>query len=326
MAGQRHTADGRLVGALKHAHGAGMKNKHWWQKALDLASDALAKITIVLMVVALVAIVVLAIVQPELIPGLLLLAGQILTGLSAAQLAVDGTRKATGDNVSWGSLGLDALGLLPGIGKLGQLADSVPVLSRGAEALRGAGQTVRSYSTAFARSLATDLKATRYVIRIADTGTGTTLMTGIEHQGKTTSQMLTDAKAAAASARTANVETRFVIVEGAGTTTRTINFRPQAADPNWGLTKAHLDKHLFGPKKLSLRQIDPSGNADVWLDHLQKLASREPTSTGKDGIIDIVGEFPRTGEVGTFRLGLRLSPNSDGTYDLVTLLTRQGGK
>lgn len=204
LAGQRQTADGRLVGALQHAHGEGMHNKHWWQKALDFVSDALAKITIVLMVVALVAVVVLAIVQPELIPGLLLLAGQVLTGLSAAQLAVDGTRKATGENVSWGTLGLDAFGLLPGIGRLGKFADATPLLSRGTEALRGASQAVRGYGAAggaFARSLATDLRASRYLVRIADTGAGTTFMAGIERQGKTAGEMLTDAKAEASAAR-----------------------------------------------------------------------------------------------------------------------------
>lgn len=208
LAGQRQTADARLVSALKHAHGEGMKNKHWWRKALDFASDALAKITIVLMVVALVAIVVLAIVQPELIPGLLLLAGQVLTGLSAAQLAVDGTRKGTGENASWGSLALDALGLLPGVGKLGTLADAVPLLSRGTEAVRGAGQAVRGYTTAFARSLATDLKAIRYVIRVADSGIGTTFMAGIERQGKTAGQMLTDARDAATGVRQEAAESR----------------------------------------------------------------------------------------------------------------------
>jgi len=125
-----------------------MQNKHWWQKVLDLVSDGLAKITIVLMVVALVAIVVLAVVQPELIPGLLLLAGQVLAGLSVAQLAVDGARKATGEDVSWGALSLDALGLLPGVGKLGTLADSVPALSRGVGAIRSSATAVRTLSSA----------------------------------------------------------------------------------------------------------------------------------------------------------------------------------
>ncbi|MEO7286121.1 MAG: hypothetical protein ABI140_04305 [Jatrophihabitantaceae bacterium] len=302
-----------------------MKNKHWWQKALDLASDALAKITIVLLVVALVAILVLAIVQPELIPGLLLLAGQVLTALSAAQLTVDGTRKATGEDVTWGSLGLDTLGLLPGIGKLGKLADGLPLLSRGVEALSTAGQAVRGYTTAssaFARSLATDLTATRYVIHIADTGVGTTFMAGIERQGKTAGQMLNDARQSARAATTSPSETGFTIVEG-GITTRVVNFRPHASDPGWGLTKKHVRKHLFGSGRYALPVIDPAGNTATWTTYLQDLASRPATATRKGGIIDIISRFPLADGTGDFQLGLRLSPKPDGTFDLVTILTGQ---
>lgn len=143
LAGQRKTADGKLVSALNHAHGEGMQNKHWWQKALDFVSDALSKITIILMVVALVAIVVLAIVQPELIPGLLLLAGQVLTALSATQLAVDGARKASGENVAWGTLGMEALGALPGVGLLGDGLKGGQFAERAATTLGRAGGFLR---------------------------------------------------------------------------------------------------------------------------------------------------------------------------------------
>src|SRR5207237_10092997 len=62
------------------------------------------------------------------------------------------------------------------------------------------------------------------------------------------------------------------LVEGAGTGTRAINFRPNATDPNWGLTEAHLDKHLYGSAPLSLSEIDPAGNPDLWRDYIQDLA------------------------------------------------------
>ncbi|MGI8665834.1 MAG: hypothetical protein ACR2N4_07375 [Jatrophihabitans sp.] len=326
LAGQRQTADGRLVGSLDRAHSDGIRNKHWWQKALDVASATLADLTVVLMVVALVAIVVLAIVQPELIPGLVLLAGQVLAGLSAAQLAFDGTRKASGESVSWGSLAMDAVGLLPGIGALGAFADAVPFLSRGAAALRAESRAVRGYSAAggaFARSVGNDLRATRYLVRVADTGHGTTFMAGVEREGKTAGQMLSDARQSARDA-TANSDKGFVAV-GGGDVTRRVNYRPHAPDPRWGLTKTHLDKHLFGSGKFSLSRIDPGGNVEMWTGYMQDLAGRAVSNTSKDGIIDIIGDFPRSGGSGTFRFGLRLSRDADGTYDLVTLLTRQEG-
>ena len=181
-----------------------MKNKHWWQKALDFVSEALSKITIVLMVVALVAIVVLAIVQPELIPGLLLLAGQAMTALSAAQLAVDGARKASGENVSWGQLGMDALGALPGLGiagdalKGGQLAERfASVLGKGGEFIResavvnGLRETVAG-GRAFAGSMLHDLaEAASPATHIMPDGT-----VAMMRSGKGTEQMLSDARAA----------------------------------------------------------------------------------------------------------------------------------
>lgn len=325
LADRRRTADHAVIGSLKHAHSEGIKNRHWWQQALETASNVLVRITMVLMVVALVAIVVLAIVQPELIPGLLLLAGQVLTGLSAAQLAVDGTRKATGGNVSWGTLGMSAVGLLPGIGGLGDLARGLPALDRGLQALRESADSVRGLGIAggaFVRSLGNDLKATRYAVRLADTGAGTSYA-GIERQGKTAGQLLSAAKAAATSARADSMSDKgFVLLDG-GSATRQINYRPAAADPQWGLTKAHLAKHFFGSGPFSLTRIDPAGTVDIWTRHLQELAGRPPTTKLTEGIIDIVGSFPRTDGVGTFRFGIRLAPTTDGSYDLITLLTRQ---
>lgn len=110
---------------------------------------------------------------------------------------------------------------------------------------------------------------------------------------------------------------------GAGVTTRKINWRPNADDTNWGLTSTHLNKHMFGNSKYSLSKIDPGGNADVWRGYMQDLASRPATGTTTNGMLDIIGTFPRTGGGGNFQFGIRLSPGSDGSFDLITLLTKQ---
>ncbi len=117
--------------------------------------------------------------------------------------------------------------------------------------------------------------------------------------------------------------TEAVLVPGAGSGTRAINFKPNAADPNWGLTSQHLNKHLFGSGKNSLSQIDAAGNPDLWRSYIQELAGRPATSTLKGGIEDIIGTFPKADGSGTFQFGIRISPSSDGAFDLVTLLTKQ---
>lgn len=114
----------------------------------------------------------------------------------------------------------------------------------------------------------------------------------------------------------------FNIVPG-GSGTRAINFKPNAADPNWGLTSAHLNKHMFGTGKNSLRTIDAGGNPDRWRNYMQDLAARPVTNTLKGGIEDIIGTFPKADGSGTFQFGIRIAPSSNGSYDLVTLLTRQ---
>lgn len=118
-------------------------------------------------------------------------------------------------------------------------------------------------------------------------------------------------------------EAESVLVQGAGRGTRAINFRPNAADPKWGLTRAHLDKHLFGSGSKSLSSIDPAGNSDIWFGYMQELASRPATATLKNGVEDIICTFPRTGGGGTFRFGIRIAPGEGGAFDLVTLLTKQ---
>lgn len=114
----------------------------------------------------------------------------------------------------------------------------------------------------------------------------------------------------------------FDVVEG-GLRTRLINFRPSGVDPSWGFTRRHLSKHIFGSSKYSLSKIDPGGNSEIWKGYMQDLASRPATSTTPNGMLDIIGTFPRSGGSGNFQFGIRLSPRSDGSFDLITLLTKQ---
>jgi hypothetical protein len=104
---------------------------------------------------------------------------------------------------------------------------------------------------------------------------------------------------------------------------RVVNCAPTGVDPEWGLTATHIDKHFLGEDPLSLSQIDSAGNLEIWLSHLRELATRPHTALRNDGIQDILGSFAKTDGSGSFRLGLRLSPKDDGTFDLVTLLTAQ---
>jgi hypothetical protein len=129
------------------------------------------------------------------------------------------------------------------------------------------------------------------------------------------------------------VRPNFVLGE-AGPAQRKINFLPHADDPKWGLTEKHVAKHLFGNKEdaielvddtFALKNVDPGGNAAKWLEHLTDLARSSATATKNDGIFDVVKEFPRADGNGTFRMGVRLKPKGDGTFDLVTILTKQSG-
>jgi len=105
---------------------------------------------------------------------------------------------------------------------------------------------------------------------------------------------------------------------------RVVNCVPVGVDPEWGMTTIHIEKHFLGKDLFSLSHIDPGGNVDTWLGHLRDLSTRPPTKQLANGVQDIIGKFPKTSGPGTFKLGLRLSPKTDGTFDLVTVLTSQG--
>ena len=104
---------------------------------------------------------------------------------------------------------------------------------------------------------------------------------------------------------------------------RVINCAPSGVDPEWGLTADHIDKHFLGEELSSLSRIDAEGNVELWLSHLRELATRPYTALRNGGIQDIIGSFTKTDGSGSFRLGLRISPRDDGTFDLVTVLTAQ---
>ncbi|MCM2281279.1 MAG: pre-toxin TG domain-containing protein [Bdellovibrionaceae bacterium] len=107
--------------------------------------------------------------------------------------------------------------------------------------------------------------------------------------------------------------------------TRKVNFRSQH-DPDWGLTPRHLKKHFFGNSKYALNKIDPGGNPDTWMQNLADLTQRQDSTTLANGAIDIHGIFSRADGSGSYSMGVRLWKNQDGTFDLITVLTKQIGK
>ena len=105
--------------------------------------------------------------------------------------------------------------------------------------------------------------------------------------------------------------------------TRHMDLRPVMVNPKWGLTAAHLERHLFGEGPYSLKTIDAAGTTDTWMQHMQDLAGRPTTAMLKNGMEDVIGAFPKADGTGDFSFGIRVVRNSSGGYDLVTLLTRQ---
>ncbi len=109
---------------------------------------------------------------------------------------------------------------------------------------------------------------------------------------------------------------------GSGSEMRRIQFRPNH-NSNWGLSQRHLHKHFFGPGRSALAQIDPGGNPDLWMQNFVSLAQSPVTRVTQNGALDIMGTFARSDGNGTYQMGIRLMKGNNGTYDLVTILTRQ---
>ena len=120
--------------------------------------------------------------------------------------------------------------------------------------------------------------------------------------------------------KAASKSTDFVL--GIGSVIRKVNIK-RGAEIGWGLTPAHLKKHLFGNGKDSLSTIDPAGNADIWAQNLSQLFSSPVTGKTGNGMLDIISQFPKADGSGMYNMGIRLAPKADGTFDLITVLTRQ---
>lgn len=110
---------------------------------------------------------------------------------------------------------------------------------------------------------------------------------------------------------------------GQGSEVRKINLRSKL-DSKWGLNPRHLNRRFFGNGELALRKIDPAGNPDTWMQNIMDVVQRPVTSVTRDGKLDIVHKYIKADGSGMYDLGVRLHKNGDGTYDVVTILTRQG--
>ena len=110
---------------------------------------------------------------------------------------------------------------------------------------------------------------------------------------------------------------------GTGSTVRKINFHSDL-DGKWGLTKEHLNKHFRGTNKnFSMKIHDPSGNSDKWMQNMVSLMQKKSSSVQQDGILKIYDHFPKSDGIGFYRMGIKLKPRNDGSFDLVTILTKQ---
>jgi hypothetical protein len=105
---------------------------------------------------------------------------------------------------------------------------------------------------------------------------------------------------------------------------RVINSTPHPVHSDWGFSPVHTEKHFFGRGPYSLSTIDPAGTTEMWLGHLRELSTRPVTTLRSNGMQDIKGRFEKADGSGRFKLGIRLMPRDDGTFDLVTVLTGQG--
>jgi hypothetical protein len=69
--------------------------------------------------------------------------------------------------------------------------------------------------------------------------------------------------------------------------------------------------------------LTPAANTSQWLTYIQDLANRPANVFHDKGVVDVIARFPLASGTGSFQLGIRISPRPDGTFDLVTLLTKQ---
>lgn len=121
---------------------------------------------------------------------------------------------------------------------------------------------------------------------------------------------------------------REAAVQRAVTSPRAVNYRSSEVNSRWGFTQMHVDKHLLGDGEIALRRIDPGGDLETWLAHVDDLVQRPATREFENKrlrlqLVDIQGRFPRADGSGDYTLGVRLSLREDGMFDFMTLLTIQ---
>ncbi|MCW2541296.1 MAG: hypothetical protein JWN95_3021 [Frankiales bacterium] len=156
----RANADNAIVGKLKEAHDAGIKNESGWHKFFHALAEVAKWAGIIIAAIAIIAVLVLAF--PEgLGLGLAILAitdtttaigatvifgGAIASGIAfGSQLG----EKFTSDggeysDPSWLSIGASAFGMIPGFGKAGELMSGLgPGAEAFASSLRGMADTIR---------------------------------------------------------------------------------------------------------------------------------------------------------------------------------------
>jgi hypothetical protein len=221
------------------------------------------------------------------IPVLDLATAPLALATAATALAIDASIKTATGQGSWTNIGIDAALLaLPGAAHLATplLAGTrlATTTARAGEAGSTAGRAARGFTT----SLTTDLKATR--LGIATTPTG---ITTILKDGKTTGQMLTDAKAAAKAAAGRST------VGPEGDRPLFVNRAPD--DPLAGLQTVPLER---------LRQINGTYNYVV--------RSDGKLFVGRVGHIDLARGAPvqAAGEVKVVNGQVRMFDNASGHY------------
>lgn len=114
--------------------------------------------------------------------------------------------------------------------------------------------------------------------------------------------------------------------QGALQTNRTINFLSKQ-NPKWGLTMTHTLKHfnLIDDSPFSMTRIDPKGNINIWVNHVMEISQLPPTRTWTERgqrFLEIRAKVPKTGSDEMMNLGVRLAEQADGSFDLVTILTK----
>ncbi len=151
----RAAADNAVAGTLNKAHDAGIHNESGWHKFFHALAEIGKWAGIIIAAIAIIAVLVLAF--PEDLGVALAvsvvtdttfgLGAAVVYGTAAASaISVIGGlgERATGDGPSWTSIGLSALGMIPGLGKAGELlGDALPAARGLVGGITGLADTLR---------------------------------------------------------------------------------------------------------------------------------------------------------------------------------------